>query len=109
MNGRLTEEDLRTAAGNLLQTYLARESTAEGTQGRLMAAEGFRVLCEVAARAGLAASPDELELVVGDVVEQLPQLGESAPIDGGPDWIWLMKARFLLARRLEVPPPAVAA
>lgn len=107
--GRLTEDDLRAAAGNLLQAYLARESTAEDSQGRLMTAEGFRVLCEVAVRAGLAQSPDELELVIRDVVEQLPQLGDSAPIDGGPDWIWLMKARFLLARRLDRVWPAVAA
>lgn len=95
-----TDDDLRVAAGNLLQAYLAREATPVGTQSHLVADIGFTVLCEVAARAGLADSSAELEVMIADVVEQLPPAGEQRPIDGGPDWTWLMQARFLLARRL---------
>lgn len=95
-----TEDDLRVASSNLLQAYLVREATREDTQARMIADIAFGVLCEVAARVGLAGSAAELELVIADVVEQLPPPGEQRPIDGGPDWTWLMQARFLLARRL---------
>ena len=96
-----TDDDLRVAAENLLQAYLTREGTREDTQARLVADVGFTVLCEIGARVGLADCAAELELIVVDVVEQLPPLGEQRPIDGGPDWTWLMQARFLLARRLR--------
>lgn len=109
MMGHLTDDDLRIAAGNLLTSYLAREATAEDSQGRIVADIGFTVLCEVGARAGLAECAAQLELVVRDVVEQLPPPGGTAPIDGGPDWTWLMQARFILARRLGARSPAVAA
>lgn len=109
MTGEITEEDLRTAAGNLLQAYLAREATAEDSQGRLMTEAGFAALCEAGARAGLAETAAELELVVRDVVEQLLPPGLTAPIGGGPDWTWLMQARFILTRRLDRMLPAVAA
>lgn len=104
-----TEEELRVAASNILQAYLTREATREGTQARMVAEAGFAALCEVGATTGLAHTPDELELVVRDVVEQLPPPGTTAPIDGGPDWVWLMQARFILARRLDRSWPAVAA
>jgi len=109
MMGRLTDDDLRIAASNLLQAYLAREATVVGSQGRIVADIGFTVLCEVGARAGLAMCAAELELIVADVVEQLPPPGSTAPLDGGPDWTWLMQARFILARRLGARPAAAAA
>jgi hypothetical protein len=96
----LSDDDLRVAAGNLLQAFMTRESTTPGTQARVIGEIGFSVLCEVAARAGLAESPGELELVIADVVEQLPPPGTWTGPDGGQDWTWLMQARFLLARRL---------
>lgn len=110
----LSEEDLRVAAGNLLQAYMARECTPPMSQGRVIADIGFTVLCEVGARAGLAQSPGELELVIADVVEQLPPEGGTRAVDGGLDWAWLMQARFLLAKRLRselggVEPGVVAA
>lgn len=107
--GRLTDDDLRIAASNLLQAYVTRAATREDSQARVIAEIAFQVLCEVGARTGLAPCAAELELVVADVVEQLPPPGTMASIEGGPDWTWLMQARFILARRLGARPPAVAA
>jgi hypothetical protein len=104
-----TEDELRTAAGNLLRAYRAREAACEGTQAWHVASTRLAMLCEQGARAGFADTAAELEVVVADVVEQLPPAGATAPIGGGPDWTWLMQARFILGRRLDRGWPAVAA
>lgn len=85
----------RAAAENLLVAFQARAAAPEGTQGHVMAARRLEALCSVAARAGLASSADELEVIVADVAEQLP-----AP--AGPlSTVWLMQARWLLLRRFR--------
>lgn len=101
MIARLTRDDVRAAAGNLLQAYHAKVRTVDGSQARIVADERFRSMCEVGAAAGLAASAGELEVMVADVAEQLPPPGAQVSVDGGTDWTWLMQARWLLARRLD--------
>jgi len=97
----------RAAAENLLVAFHARESAPEGSQGRRMAAARFGALCQVGARAGLAGSPAELEVIVADVAEQIPPTPHG--MTGFIDRTWLMQARFLLARRFRQDPSPRAA
>lgn len=92
----------RAAAENLLVAFHARSAAPEGTQGHVMAAHRFAALCKVGARAGLATSPGELEVIVADVADQIPPTPHG--LVGIIDRTWLMQARFLLARRFRQMP-----
>lgn len=98
--------DAHTAAGNLLLALHTLAQLPDGSQVRIRLEERYTAMLEQGARAGLAGSAGELELMVADVVEILPLPDDD--VRGGV-WIWLMQARFILARRLGAQPPAVAA
>jgi hypothetical protein len=91
------ESEAHTAAGNLLVAFYVRSQIMGETQSAVIASERFAALCEAGVRAGLAQSAAQLELLVLDVVEQLPP---AKAADRGGIWIWLMQARWILARRL---------
>lgn len=93
-----TQADVRAAAGNLLLAFYVRSQIPQHLDSWRVADGRFAGLCEAGCGAGLAESPAELELMVAHVVELLP-----APAGGerGPMWIWLMQARWILARRLS--------
>lgn len=93
----MNRADVHTAAGNLLLAFYVRSQIPEHLPARQVADERYRRLCEAGAEAGLAQSPAELELMVGDVVEVLPVAAEA---DRGGAFIWLMQTRWILGLRL---------
>lgn len=109
MNTTGSADELRVAAGNLLEAFHSMARATDGSQARTVAEQRFAGLCEDGADAGLARSAAELEVIVVDVAEQLPPPGAQVSIDGGTDWTWLMQARWLLVRRLGHLRPAAAA